>query len=208
MTTFTKEKDIIKKFIEERLQKKLEKDQKELKILSEGDLQSCVYHHLRVLFRKKKISEIWYLTNKLPMGKQRKDKIFPDIVIMRMKDKKLKEKGNVVKPVFLIELKEHSKYVSSSVKSDLQKLAKAYNRWKHLQQSYFILAAPDENMDSKTILQKMETIRKNAMKEFARLKHRDRIIPIPVNAINTIKGPEYVKWKTKYKELRKPTSLR
>jgi len=207
MTTFTKEKDIIKKFIEERLQKKLEKDQKELKILSEGDLQSCVYHHLRVLFRKKKISEIWYLTNKLPMGKQRKDKIFPDIVIMRMKDKKLKEKGNVVKPVFLIELKEHSKYVSSSVKSDLQKLAKAYNRWKHLQ-SYFILAAPDENMDSKTILQEMEIIRKKAMKEFARLKHRDRIIPIPVNVVNTIKGPEYVKWKTKYKELRKPTSLR
>ena len=207
MTTYTKERDIIKKFVEERLQKKLEKDQKELKILSEGDLQSCVYHHLRVLFRKKKISEIWYLTNKLPMGKQRKDKIFPDIVIMRMKDKKLKEKGNVVKPVFLIELKEHSKYVSSSVKSDLQKLAKAYNRWKHLQ-SYFILAAPDENMDSKTILQEMEIIRKKAMKEFARLKHRDKIIPIPVNAINTIKGPEYVKWKTKYKELRKPTSLR
>ena len=72
------------------------------------------------------------------MGKQRKDKIFPDIVIMRMKDKRIKKKGNVVKPVFLIELKEHSKYVSSSVKSDLRKLAKASKRWRHLQQSYFI----------------------------------------------------------------------
>ena len=54
------------------------------------------------------------------MGKQRKDKMFPDIVIMRMRDKIIKKKGNVVKPVFLIELKEHSKYVSSSVKSTLK----------------------------------------------------------------------------------------
>ena len=205
MTTFTKERDIIRKFIENRLQKKLEKDQKELKILSEGDLQSCVYFHLRKFIRSKKFVEKWYLTNKLPMGKQRKDKIFPDIVIMRMRDKKLKEKGNVVKPVFLIELKEHSKYNSSSVKSDLQKLAKASKRWRHLQQSYFILAAPDENMDSKTILQKMKIIRDDVL---ARNKRRSKIIPIPVNAINTIKGPEYVKWKTKYEELRKPTSLR
>ena len=203
MAILTEEKEIIKNFIEKKLQKKLEKDQKELKILSEGDLQSCVYFHLRKFICNKKFEENWYLTNKLPMGKQRKDKIFPDIVIMRMK-----EKGKVVKPVFLIELKEHSKYDSSSVKSDLRKLAKASKRWDHLQQSYFILAAPDENMDSTTILQKMETIRKNAMKEFARLTPRDRIIPIPVNAINTIKGPEYLKWKTKYKELRKPTSLR
>ena len=208
MTIFTEEIEIIKNFIEKKLQKKLEKDQKELKILSEGDLQSCVYFHLRKFICSKKFEENWYLTNKLPMGKQRKDKIFPDIVIMGMKDKRMKEKGNVVKPVFLIELKEHSKYNSSSVKSDLRKLAKASKRWHHLQQSYFILAAPDENMDSTTILQKMETIRKNAMKEFARLTPRDRIVPIPVNAINTIKGPEYVKWKTKYKELRKPTSLK
>ena len=112
------------------------------------------------------------------------------------------------KPVFLIELKEHLKYAPRSVKSDLQKLAKASKRWHHLQQSYFILATPDENMDSKTILQKMESIRNNAMKEFARLKRHSTVIPIPVNAINQIKGPEYVKWKIKYKELRKPTSLR
>ena len=207
MAISTEEKEIIKNFIEKKLQKKLEKDQKELKIFSEGDLQSCVYFHLRKFICSKKFEENWYLTNKLPMGKQRKDKIFPDIVIMRMKDKRMKEKGNVVKPVFLIELKEHSKYNPQSVRSDLQKLAKAF-LWRDLEQSYFILAAPDENMDSTTILQKMETIRKNAMKEFARLTPRDRIVPIPVNAINTIKGPEYVKWKTKYKELRKPTSLR
>ena len=205
MAIFTEEKEIIKNFIEKKLQKKLEKDQKELKILSEGDLQSCVYFHLRKFIRSKKFEEKWYLTNKLPMGKQRKGKIFPDIVIMRMKDKRMKEKGNVVKPVFLIELKEHSKYVSSSVKSDLRKLAAASKRWHHLQQSYFILAAADENIDSKTMLTKMKIIRNDVLIPKG---HRSKIIPIPVNAINTIKDPEYPKWKTKYEELRKPTNLR
>ena len=205
MTIFAEEIEIIKNFIEKKLQKKLEKDQKELKILSEGDLQSCVYFHLRKFIRSKKFVEKWYLTNKLPMGKQRKDKIFPDIVIMRMRDKRMKEKGNVVKPVFLIELKEHSKYNSSSVKSDLRKLAQASKRWRHLQQSYFILAAPDEKMDSKTILQKMKAIRNDALD---RNKRRSKIIPIPVNVFHKLKGPEPAEWKAKYKELRKPTSLR
>ena len=205
MTIFTEEIEIIKNFIEKKLQKKLEKDQKELKILSEGDLQSCVYFHLRKFIRSKKFEENWYLTNKLPMGKQRKGKIFPDIVIMRMKDKRIKKKGNVVKPVFLIELKEHSKYVSSSVKSDLRKLAAASKRWRHLQQSYFILAAADENIDSKTMLTKMKIIRNDVL---IPNEHRSKIIPIPVNTINTIKDPEYPKWKTKYEELRKPTNLR
>ena len=99
MTIFAEEIKIIKNFIEKKLQKKLEKDQKELKILSEGDLQSCVYFHLRKFIRSKKFVEKWYLTNKLPMGKQRKDKIFPDIVIMRMKDKRIKKKGYVVKSI-------------------------------------------------------------------------------------------------------------
>ena len=200
MTTFTKERDIIRKFIENRLQKKLERDQKELRILSEGDLQSCVYFHLRKFIRSKKFVENWYLTNKLPMGKQRKDKSFPDIVIMRLRDE-----GNVVKPVFLIELKEHSRYVATSVKSDLEKLAFAYNRWRDVEQTYFILATPDEKNDSKTILEKMKTIRNNALDKN---KRHSTIMPIPVNAIHTIRGPEYERWKTKYKELRKPTSLR
>ena len=195
MTIFAEEIEIIKNFIEKKLQKKLEKDQKELNILSEGDLQSCVYFHLRKFIRSKRFVENWYLTNKLPMGKQRKDKIFPDIVIMRMKDKRIKKKGNVVKPVFLIELKEHSKYVSSSVKSDLRKLAKASKRWRHLQQSYFILAAPDENMDSKTILQKMETMR-NKIKV-------KKVFLISVNVFHKLKGPEPGKWKDKYKRLKK-----
>ena len=203
MTTFTKERDVIKKFIGEKLQKKLETDQKELKILSEGDLQSCVYFHLRKFIdkkkEKKKFVEPWYLTNKLPMGKQRKDKIFPDIVIMRMK-----KKGSVIKPVFLIELKEHSKYNPQSVRSDLQKLAKAF-LWRDLEQSYFILAAPDEDIDSKTISQKMEIIRNQVLERNSR---RDKIIPIPVNAINTMKGSEYKKWESNYKKLRKPKSLR
>ena len=38
---------IIGNFIENKLVKKLKNDQQKLKILSEGDLQSCVYYNLR-----------------------------------------------------------------------------------------------------------------------------------------------------------------
>ena len=55
------------------------------------------------------------------------------------------------------------------------------------------------------MLTKMKIIRNDVL---TRNKHRSKIIPIPVNAINTIKDPEYLKWKTKYEELRKPTNLR
>ena len=189
MGEFQLERDIIKSYIENRLKRKLENDQKDLRILSEGDLQSCVYYHLRVLIRKKKLSKLWYLTNKLAMGKQRKDKMFPDIVIMRKKD------AGRVKPIFLIELKEHESYHPKSVKDDLEKLKHASRRWHDVVQTYFILAAPDENLDSKKIIEKMETVRN-------KIKVR-KVFLISVNVFHKLKGPEPGKWKDKYQRLKK-----
>ena len=189
MEEFQLEKDIIKRYIENRLQRKLERDQKDLRILSEGDLQSCVYYHLRDLIRKKKLSKRWYLTNKLAMGKQRRDKMFPDIVIVRMKD------TGKVKPTFLIELKEHESYHAQSVKDDLEKLKRASRRWHDVVQTYFILAAPDKNLDSKKIIEKMETVQN-------KIKVR-KIFLISVNVFHKLKGPEPGKWKDKYKRLKK-----
>ena len=189
MGEFQLERDIIKSYIENRLKRKLENDQKDLRILSEGDLQSCVYYHLRVLIRKKKLSKLWYLTNKLAMGKQRKDKMFPDIVIMRKKD------AGRVKPIFLIELKEHESYHAQSVKDDLEKLKRASRRWHDVVQTYFILAAPDKNLDSKKIIEKMETVRN-------KIKVR-KVFLISVNVFHKLKGPEPGKWKDKYKRLKK-----
>ena len=87
----------IKNFIEKRLEKRLKKDQEKLKILTEGDLQSCVYHHLRGYIKD---ASNWYILNNLSMGKKGKNKKIPDIVILYWRSKEEPE------PVFLIELKE------------------------------------------------------------------------------------------------------
>ena len=69
-----------------------------LKILSEGDLQSCVYYHLR---KKLKKMPNWHLLNKLYMGEKEEEKKVPDIAIAY-----LNYDGETVYPKFLIELKE------------------------------------------------------------------------------------------------------
>ncbi len=87
----------IKNFIEKRLERRLKKDQEKLKILTEGDLQSCVYHHLRGYIKD---ASNWYILNNLTMGKKGKNKKIPDIAIFYWKTKKAQG------PVFLMELKE------------------------------------------------------------------------------------------------------
>ena len=87
----------IKNFIEKPLERRLKKDQEKLKILTEGDLQSCVYHHLRRYIRD---ASNWYTLNNLTMGKKEEQKKIPDIVILYWRSKEEPE------PVFLIELKE------------------------------------------------------------------------------------------------------
>ena len=188
MAKYQQERDIIKGYIEKRLQSKLEKDQKDLRILSEGDLQSCVYYHLRK-FSEKKLSKYWYMTNKLAMGTQNVDKMFPDIVIMRMRD------GGRSKPIFLIELKEQGEYGPGPVKDDLKKIKLAFKKWDDLVQAYFILAAPDEKNDSKKLKEEMETVRD-------KIKVK-KVFLISVNVFHKMKGPEPEKWKEKYKRLKK-----
>ena len=52
MAKWNEQQNEIKNYIEKTLIRKLKKDQRELKILSEGDLQSCVYYHLRKKLKK------------------------------------------------------------------------------------------------------------------------------------------------------------
>ena len=54
---YTRNKNKIKNFIEKTLKTKLEEDQVHLKIITEGDLQSLVYHHLRNFFDEKNIKK-------------------------------------------------------------------------------------------------------------------------------------------------------
>ena len=127
----------IKNFIEKSLVSKLKKDQKGLKILSEGDLQSCVYYHLR---KKLKKMPNWHLLNKLYMGEKEEEKKVPDIAIAY-----LNYDGETVYPKFLIELKETIGPLSGNskkgYKKDIQKLKGLIKKHKKkIAKTYFILA--------------------------------------------------------------------
>jgi len=145
--TYTKNKNKIKNFIEKELKAKLEQDQTNLKIITEGDLQSLVYHHLQNFFDDENIKK-FYIFNKITLG----DKI-PDIIISYME-----AEG---KPWidFIIELKENYYFNKKDVNDDLKKLNKLANKndtW----QTYFIYSMFDwnpENQEKLDVLIKQNT---------------------------------------------------
>ena len=140
----------IKNFIEKSLVRRLKNDQRELKILSEGDLQSCVYYHLR---KKLKKMPNWHLLNKLYMGEKEEEKKVPDIAIAY-----LNYGGETVYPKFLIELKETIGPLSGNskkgYKKDIQKLKELIKKHKKkIAKTYFILSVlptPGRKGTSKT----------------------------------------------------------
>ncbi len=136
-----RESNEIQNFIEKKLVKRLKEDQENLKILSEGDLQSCVYYHLRQEIKKKNY-ENWHVLNKLYMGEKEDEKKVPDIAIVY-----LKYGGETVYPKILIELKETIGPLSlnskKGYKKDIEKLKKLMEN-KKIKQAYFLLAVlPD-----------------------------------------------------------------
>ena len=191
---YQRSRDRIRKFIQNQLGKKLQADQKELKILSEADLQSCAYHHLSNFFAKKKFSR-WYILNQLPMGKKHQTKKIPDLVIARMR-----ESGDV-KPIFLIELKETEKYKKSAVVHDIKKLKgllKKYKKW--CEGCFFIYSVYDDELDSEEILVKINIIRDKYLK---RLQNKSKIFSIPVNVVHSLTHHNYDVWREKRLKLRK-----
>ena len=112
--------------------------QENLKILSEGDLQSCVYYHIRKEIDKKKY-ENWYVLNKLYMGNKEEKKKVPDIAISY-----LKHDGETVYPKILLELKETIKPTEpkskKGFKKDIEKLKKLIESNNKIDVGYFLLA--------------------------------------------------------------------
>ena len=162
-------------------------DQKEFKITSEGDLQSCVYYHIRKFIKQKKIVD-WYVLNKLSMGKIKDSKKFPDIAIVRMK-----EKGEV-KPVFLIELKEDKKFKPKRVKNDIKKLSDLVKKNKKLEQTFFIYAVLDEKLTQKEIEDEITNLKPNAR----------CMVPIAINMMGEKQFPKHSKnYMLKINKLRK-----
>ncbi len=196
MGKYQTERDKIRKFIESKLGKRLREDQEDLKILSEGDLQSCVYHHLSDFFKKKKFSR-WFILNKLPMGKKQDTKKIPDIVIVRMDGE---QTGNV-RPIFLIELKETEKYKEKAVEQDIRKLAGLIQKYKKLKGCFFVYSVYDDKLNSEEILEKIKVVRD---KYLERNQKRSKIFSIPINAVHEIKPPHSLDiWRKKRQKLRK-----
>jgi len=181
----------IQKFIENGLERKLKDDQKNYRIVSEGDLQSCVYHHLRIFIDKK--TSNWHVLNKWPMGIITEPKKFPDIAIVYME-----KEGVVVYPTFLIELKEDfENFQSKRVKSDVEKLLMlATKKNSQLVQTYFIYALLDEKLTPKQIVDKIVNLTPNPDDEW--------VFPIAINIIGEKQFFREMKnFKAKVKRLRK-----
>jgi len=192
LSNYYKNKDKIQNFIENRLSRQLKRDQKNLKILSEGDLQSCVYFHLRKFFDRNKIAN-WHIINKLSMGERTENKKFPDIAIVYSK-----EKGKRVYLSFLIELKEDYPHFSRrKTKIDLKKLITFIKKHKrHLEQTYFIYSVLDKNYKPKEIDQKISDMIPSTLLNY--------IIPITINVIGQKMYPrELESFERKVKKLRK-----
>ena len=199
-------KDIpyIKDFIETTLRTKLKHDQENLRITSEGDLQSCVYYRLRRYFKK---TPNWFVLNKVYMGKKDASKKVPDITIMY-----LRNDGKKLYPCFLMELKETIGPLTTKSKNgyrkDIKKLKALINASpKKIKRCYLIVATlPDPNRQYSHGLQNRnitgpstaeieEAIQKN--------KYTSKIMPIVLNAMYDRRGRVDVKFQKKHRLLRK-----
>jgi len=190
--TYGKRARLIRNFIEKELKEELKEDQKKFKILSEGDLQSCVYYHLREFIDDKKITD-WHVLNKLSMKKGGAAIKIPDIVIVNMRPAGVK-----VYPIFLIELKEDFTYFKSGrVEDDVKKLTKlAKEHGKQLEQTYFIYAILDENYTPEQIEKKIVSLKSDPDDGW--------LFPIAVNIMGEKQFPKEMKgFMDKVERLRK-----
>jgi len=142
--TYAKEFNSIFGFIDKILPQRLLTDQKNLRIVSEGDLQSCVYYHLRKFFEKKKFFKKknftkWHILNKLSMGDRKSAKQYPDIVIVWMNEKKPKKNSAVI----LIELKESIKFKEDTAKDEIEKLQQMLESY-NADSGFFLYACRDK----------------------------------------------------------------
>jgi len=122
------------------------------------------------------------------MGKIKDSKKFPDIAIVRMK-----EKGEV-KPVFLIELKEDKKFKPKRVKNDIKKLSDLVKKFKKLEKTFFIYAVLDEKLTQKEIEDEITNLKPNAR----------CMVPIAINMMGEKQFPKHSKnYMLKINKLRK-----
>ena len=193
----------IASFIHNDLKNALEKDQKNLYITSEGDLQSAVYYHIRNFLKKSnKIARRWFVQNKLTT--KSRSLIYPDIVISR-----LRERGKL-KPYFAIELKITKRFERGVLRKDIKKLEKLVSRKNRFKQGFVIYVCRDEKLVGDQ-WQEMDTrgmyIDPSTGDDIGWIvtpKYRAKITPILINAFAEKWFPgALADFKRRHKELRK-----
>jgi len=172
----------IAKFIQTKLLERIKEDGSGLYIVSEADFQSSVYLHLRGFLDK---YPDWVIYNKQTMGKVTKSKTYPDLVISTF--------NKVIKPRIQIELKELTKFRSSSIKVDINKLSRAK---KNGRTKYgFVIVLCREGEKSRELNSEAEKL--------VRRKYRNFIFPIIINMSEFVAGNEFKEWERKLITARK-----
>jgi hypothetical protein len=158
----------ISRFIEGELLQKIKTDLRRYKIVSEGDLQSCVYYHLRRFLRKDKN---WLIYNKTYFTD---NSVYPDIFIGKGKTK--------VRPKILIELKEKKAVKKSRIQRDAAKIHKLSQLRKL--NGYIIYLCRSKTAD--------ETA--TSINEWVRSKYKRRIKVKIINAYDVIQKQKWSKF--------------
>ncbi len=110
-----------------------------LKIISEADLQSIVYFHLRKFLEK---DSRWKIFNKQPIKRSGRGGIYPDLTLFRSL------------PKIAIELKEHSRLGKKDVKMDANKLLSLRKSFK---KGYIIYVTRENKSNSDQLYGKANT---------------------------------------------------
>jgi len=168
--TWASERNEIRDFLIKSLPTRLVKDQKELRIVSEGDLQSCVYYHIRRFLKKRRFRGGWYILNKLSMGERTERKIFPDVAITSMA-----EKGKKNYATFLIELKESINFKEELARREIKKLERMLDDYNEPYYAFLLYAC----LDSKRNRKVKDT--NKILEEMISKRYKEWIIPKTIN---------------------------
>lgn len=172
----------IQRFIKNQLLQKISSELSidKFGIVSEADLQSTAYFHLKQYLKKNARYKIY---NKIYLTQYGKSKgIYPDMVILRTR----------ALPRIVLEFKEHSKLIKKHVKNDVKKLY----HLRGMDHGYLIyLTREIDNSDVLT----------GRAREMIPSKYLEKVDPLVINAFDTIppqKHKEWIKNWNKYSKLR------
>jgi len=168
--TWSSERNEIRDFLTKSLPTRLVKDQKELRIVSEGDLQSCVYYHIRRFLKKKRFTGGWYILNKLSMGKKTTRKVFPDIVVTSMA-----HKGKKNYAIFMIELKESTNFKEELARREIRKLERMLDDYDDPYYAFLLYACLDSRRNRKV----KDT--NKILEDMVSKRYKEWIIPKTIN---------------------------